>query len=140
MQKDIDNMKTFKREAKIENYDELCSWIIETRGKWNVGKELANKLDICVEEVFANIVHYAYPENIGIFEVKLKKTDETIIMEFKDEGIEFNPLSKEDPDINLPPEKRTLGGLGIFLTKKMTDNIEYKRENNKNILTLFFNL
>ena len=131
-------MKVFRRKAKIENYNELCSWIKETRAKWNISKELAHKLDICVEEIFANIVHYAYSENIGIFEVELKKTDKNIIIEFKDEGIEFNPLDKQDPDINLPPEKRALGGLGIYLTKKMTDNIIYKRENNKNILTLIF--
>lgn len=138
MQKNTDYIKIFRRDAKIENYNELCSWVKETRAKWNISKELANKLDICIEEVFANILHYAYPGNIGIFEVKLQKTNENIIIEFKDEGIEFNPLEKQDPEINLPPEKRTPGGLGIFLTKKMTDNIIYKREDNKNILTLIF--
>ena len=140
MQKNIDNMKIYRREAKIDNYDELCSWILETRAKWNISKELANKLDICVEEIFANILHYAYPENTGTFEVELNKTDENIIIEFRDEGIEFNPLEKQDPDLHLPPEKKALGGLGIFLTKKMTDNIIYKRENNKNILTLIFKI
>lgn len=140
MQEDIDNIKTFKREAKIENYDELCSWIEESRAKWNISKELANKMDICVEEVFANILHYAYPKTTGMFEVELNKTDENIIIEFKDEGTEFNPLNKQDPDLHLPPEKRALGGLGIFLTKKMTDDISYKRENNKNVLILIFNV
>ena len=134
------NMKIFRREARIENYDDLCSWILETREKWNISRELANKLDICVEEAFANIIRYAYSENSGMFEVEFKKIDENIIMEFRDEGIEFNPLEKPDPVLNLPPEKRALGGLGIFLMKKMTDKVVYKRENNKNILTLFFKI
>ena len=133
-------MGIFRREARTENYKELCSWIQETRANWHISKELANKLDICVEEIFANISNYAYSENVGMFEVEFKKTDENIILEFQDEGIEFNPLEKPEPILHLPPEKRVPGGLGIYLTKKMSDEIIYKRENNKNILTIVFYL
>ena len=138
MQDNINNIKTFKQEANIDNYDELCSWIEKTRAEWNISKELANKMDICVEEIFANILHYAYPDKNGIFEVELKKLDENIIMEFQDEGVVFNPLDKPDPNLHLPPDKKALGGLGIYLTKKMSDDVAYKRENNKNILTIIF--
>ena len=66
--------------------------------------------------------------------------NDTITFEFKDEGTEYNPLEKPDPDINLPPEERQIGGLGIFMVKEMTDEISYKREDGKNILTLIFKL
>ncbi len=132
------NYKTFKQEAKIENYKELYSWIHETCSEWNLSKELTNKLDMCGEEIFANITFYAYPEKNGTIEAELKKENSNIILEFKDYGIEYNPLEKPDPDINLPPEERPLGGLGIFMTKEMTDSIYYKRENDANILTLIF--
>ncbi len=55
---------------------------------------------------------------------------------FEDEGIPFNPLEKENPDISLSASKREVGGLGIFLTKEIMDDIKYKYENNKNILTI----
>ena len=139
MQDNINNIKTFKQEANIDNYDELCSWIEKTRAEWNISKELANKIDICVEEVFANILHYAYSDKVGMFEVEFKKTEDNIILEFQDEGVVFNPLDKPDPNLHLPPEKKALGGLGIYLTKKMSDDVAYKRENNKNILTIIFN-
>jgi len=138
MQDNINNIKTFKQEANIDNYDELCSWIEKTRAEWNISKELANKIDICVEEVFANILHYAYSDKVGMFEVEFKKTEDNIILEFQDEGVVFNPLDKPDPNLHLPPEKKALGGLGIYLTKKMSDDVAYKRENNKNILTIMF--
>jgi anti-sigma regulatory factor (Ser/Thr protein kinase) len=138
MQDNINNIKTFKQEANIDNYDKLCSWIEKTRAEWNISKELANKIDICVEEVFANILHYAYSDKVGMFEVELKKTEDNIILEFQDEGVVFNPLDKPDPNLHLPPEKKALGGLGIYLTKKMSDDVVYKRENNKNILTIMF--
>ena len=138
MQDNINNIKTFKQEANIDNYDELCSWIEKTRAEWNISKELANKIDICVEEVFANILHYAYSDKVGMFEVEFKKTEDNIILEFQDEGVVFNPLDKPDPNLHLPPEKKAHGGLGIYLTKKMSNDVVYKRENNKNILTIIF--
>ena len=138
MQDNINNIKTFKQEANIDNYDELCSWIEKTRAEWNISKELANKIDICVEEIFANILHYAYSDKVGVFEVEFKKTEDNIILEFQDEGVVFNPLDKPDPNLHLPPEKKALGGLGIYLTKKMSNDVVYKRENNKNILTIMF--
>ena len=136
--------KTFKQEAKIENYKELYSWIHKACDEWKIGAELANKLDMCGEEIFANISFYAYPEGvnseetIGMVEAQLKLSDNLLTLEFKDSGIEYNPLEKPDPDITLPPEERPLGGLGIFMTKKMADDISYKRENGCNILTLTF--
>ena len=134
------NIKTFKQEAKIENYKVFCSWLQKSCNEWNISKELANKLDLCGEEIFANISFYAYPEKNGNIEVELKISNGKLIFEFKDDGIEFNPLEKPDPDINLPPEERPIGGLGIYMVKQMVDDISYKRENNKNILTLFFNI
>ena len=135
------NIRTFRNEAKVENYKELYSWIHETCNEWNISEELTNKLDMCGEEIFANIAFYAYPDGKnGMVEAQLKFSDSSLIFEFKDNGVEYNPLEKPDPDISLPPEERPLGGLGIFMAKTMADNIFYKRENDKNILTLVFNL
>lgn len=134
------NIKTFKNTANIENYKTFYSWLHETCNEWNINDELTNKLDMCAEEIFANITFYAYPEKDGDIEVEFKNLNNTITLKFKDYGIEYNPLEKPDPDITLPPEKRRIGGLGIFMVKNMTDNISYKRENNTNILTLSFNI
>ncbi len=134
------NIKTFKQEAKIENYKEFCMWLHKACSEWNISNEMTNKLDMCGEEIFANIAFYAYPEKKGNIEVELKNLNGNLIFEFKDDGMEYNPLEKPDPDINLPPEERPIGGLGIFMVKQIADKVSYKRENNKNILTLIFNI
>ena len=53
-----------------------------------------------------------------------------------DEGVPFDPLAKEDPDVTLSAEERQIGGLGIFLVKKTMDGMAYRREDGKNILTI----
>lgn len=135
---DENNRKIFKRAAIPDNYKNFYTWLHDVCKEWNLSQSLTNKLDMCAEEIFANITFYAYQEKSGIIESELKRTDNIITLEFRDEGIEYNPLEKSDPDINLPPEERPLGGLGIFMVKEMSDEIYYRRENNKNILTLIF--
>lgn len=56
---------------------------------------------------------------------------------FEDSGVPFNPLEKQEPDITLSAEERDIwGGLGIFITKKYMSQIDYKYQDEKNILTL----
>ncbi|MBR6099517.1 SpoIIE family protein phosphatase [bacterium] len=134
------NVKTFKQAAIMNNYNTFYTWLHDVCKEWNINDELTNKLDMCAEEIYANITFYAYPEKTGKIEAELRKIDNNIVFEFKDEGVEYNPLEKPDPDINLPPEERPLGGLGIFMVKEMANEISYRRENNKNILTLIFKI
>ncbi len=134
------NTITFKQPAVQENYKHLYTWLQGICREWKLDKTLANKLDMCAEEIFANVAFYAYPDAPGNIEAKLQKTNGRIILEFKDSGTAYNPLERPDPDITLPPEERPLGGLGIFMIKEMADEISYKREDDKNILTLIFNV
>ncbi len=134
------NMKTYRQLVTQENYRDFYAWVHNTCQEWNTKDDLTNKLEVCAEEIFANVAFYAYPEKQGNIDVTLNKSDNKIIFEFKDEGIEYNPLEKPDPDITLPPEERPIGGLGIYMVKNLANEIYYKRENNTNILTLIFNI
>jgi anti-sigma regulatory factor (Ser/Thr protein kinase) len=59
-----------------------------------------------------------------------------LIIEISDSGIPFDITKKADPDINASTEVREIGGLGIFLIKKMMDEVRYRREEGRNILDL----
>ena len=135
-----DSMKTFRQIVTQEHYKAFYTWLHDACQEWNINDDLTNKLDMCAEEIFANVAFYAYPEKQGLIDVTINKSNDNIILEFKDEGIAYNPLEKPDPDITLPPEERPLGGLGIFMVKNLSNEIYYKRENNQNVLTLVFNL
>lgn len=57
-------------------------------------------------------------------------------MNFIDEGVEFNPLNKKKPDLTLKADQREIGGLGLTIVQKNADKIDYKYENNHNVLTI----
>ena len=59
-----------------------------------------------------------------------------VALKFEDEGVPYNPLEKDDPDVTLSVEDREIGGLGIFMVKKSMDDMYYEYKDGKNILTL----
>ena len=97
---------------------------------------IINKIDLAVEEIFVNIAHYAYNPTVGEAWISASFVDNTLTIIFKDNGKEFNPIAKADPDITLRAEERDIGGLGIFLTKKFMDSVDYEYKNRQNILTI----
>ena len=95
-------------------------------------------IDVAVEEIFVNIAHYAYAPDTGDAAVRVRtdETSKTIEIEFRDSGVPFDPLAKEDPDVTLSAEERDVGGLGIYLVKKNMDSVTYDRIDGQNVLTI----
>ncbi|MCR4590237.1 MAG: ATP-binding protein [Lachnospiraceae bacterium] len=97
------------------------------------------QIDVAVEEIFVNIANYAYNEEGGDAEIEASVSGDPKVIKitFKDSGMPYDPLKKEDPDVTLGIEDRQIGGLGIFMVKKSMDNVEYEHKDGKNILTIY---
>lgn len=105
--------------------------------KLAVVPKVANKVSIAVDEIYSNIINYSGAELATIsYEIK----DGRLYITFTDDGIPYNPIKAEEPDITLSAEERKIGGLGIFMVKKMTESMEYTYEDEKNILKLIIAL
>ena len=125
-------MDRFFTEAKIENMESVLDFV---NGKIKgFPPKIQNQIAIAVDEVFSNIARYAYQETGGV-KISVDVSND-ITVEFEDNGAAFDPLAADGPDITLPAEERAPGGLGIFLVKKLMDSAEYRREGDKNILTI----
>lgn len=94
-------------------------------------------LRLVLEELVVNVVNYAYGEGgDGPLDITVENRDDAIVITLTDQGVPFNPLEQEAPDTDLPPEERPIGGLGIFLVREMMDNVSYRYEAGRNILTV----
>ena len=126
-----------KFNASIDELDNVLNFIDNEIKDINDNK-LLTKFNLVVEEIFVNIVSYAYEDNStnNTVTISIKDNDDKTIITFIDSGKHFNPLIKDDPDISLSADERPVGGLGIYLVKKMMDNVEYEYKDNKNILTI----
>lgn len=95
--------------------------------------KIASRLKIAFDEIVSNIVKFSKASD---FRLRIAEHGGMWELEFSDSGVEWNPLVHKDPDTTLPLEEREVGGLGIFMVKRLMDSVEYRREDGRNILSM----
>ncbi|MDR0556819.1 MAG: SpoIIE family protein phosphatase [Treponema sp.] len=130
----------FEREttlpAVLDNLDRLFEWVETFLADYSCPTKVCRQFAMVTEEVFVNIVHCAYPGKTGDVTLRAGRAGEAFVLQYEDEGVPFNPLEWPTPDIKAGLEDRGLGGLGIYLIKKMMDQVVYTRLPDKNQLTV----
>ena len=129
-------MNNYQFNADIKLIEEMISPIISALEEINANHQKVYQINLALEEILANIANYAYPSKKGKIYISYEINEDLneLKVVIKDNGEPFNPLEKEDPNFNLPVEKRKIGGLGIYIVKNMVDDVKYQRHNNQNVL------
>ena len=135
-------MKEFITEAKRENLPKVLEFVDGQLETVDCPMLTQTSIDVAVEELFINIASYAYDMENGTAVVQVTVLEDPLSVEitFIDNGQQYDPLAREDPDITLPKQKRKKGGLGIFMVKKTMDDVHYEYKDGRNILTIRKNL
>jgi anti-sigma regulatory factor (Ser/Thr protein kinase) len=130
-------IKHFVIENQIGELSSLAEQIDDLAAQWELTPAMAMNINLVIEEAVSNIIFYAFNNNKK-HKIKISMSVENNLLTIKitDDGVPFNPLAQQLPDINLPAEERPVGGLGIFLISQMMDEMNYIRKGNENILTL----
>ncbi len=134
--------KKLKVEAKKENLDQVLEFIRSSMDEMTDSTKTKLQMELASEEIFVNIANYAYGGETGnvVIHVDMDRTNSQIAVTFIDSGTPYNPLEKADPDMAASAEDRQIGGLGIYMSKKTSDQMFYRYEDRKNILTIKKNL
>jgi anti-sigma regulatory factor (Ser/Thr protein kinase) len=97
----------------------------------------ALELRLVAEEVLTNLAKYAYaPDAAAAAELTLSFPADEVALEFRDQGMPFDPLALAPPDLDAPLHQRSLGGLGLALVRALVDDARYAREGSTNVLRL----
>ena len=131
-------MKEWTFEAKVDRIPWLTERVDALLEDLDCPMKAQMQIDVAIDELLANIASYAYGTGEGEVTVRFdfQPDDRTVALTFIDSGIPYDPLAKPDPDIALEVEKRSVGGLGIFLVKKTMDDMTYARRDGRNVLTI----
>ena len=124
-------MTSITLKPELSELNTLNQFISNELGKENL------QVNLIVEEIFVNIINYSKTD---IITVNVEFDDNTVTLEFIDNGIEFNPLLTEDPETSDNIDEVKIGGLGIFLTKQMSDDMSYEYKNSENHLKIVKNV
>ena len=127
-----------RTEASVEKLPQVLAFIKQKLEALRCSVKIQGQIVVAAEEIFVNIASYAYAPGTGDALVRLEASEDLreVSLTFIDWGIPFNPLAKPDPDVTLPAEERKIGGLGIFMTKKLMDDVTYEYSDGRNVLTM----
>ncbi|MBP5462017.1 MAG: ATP-binding protein [Lachnospiraceae bacterium] len=129
-------MKKLTVPGDTDNLDQVVAFVDKQLTSADCPQKTQSQIDVAVEEIFVNIANYAYDNEPGDVEISVSTDELGATVEFRDAGVPFNPLQKEDPDVTLTAEERQIGGLGIYMVKKSMDSVDYRHIDGQNILTI----
>jgi len=125
--------QVFVMDNRCDQVEPLLNRLEKHLMEEGVDEEAVHDLRLVSEELLVNTVSYGYEEGRkDQLEVEVTRRDEKLIVQFRDRAKQFNPLDAEERD----PLDDRLGGWGIPLLKELTDDVQYARKGEQNILTI----
>ena len=120
----------------LDEIDSVWAAILDVLENFGLDRRDLFQINLVVDELFTNIVSYAYPDK-GEHDIEANISIEKkhLVVEFVDDGIEFNPVEFKEPDICESLQKRHEGGLGIHFCRKCNTNCTHERKNGQNHVT-----
>ncbi len=129
-----ESLKIFSRTEKLEV---VRDFILKAAEKAGFSGDDINKIILAVDEACTNIIKHAYKYSpLGLIEIKVKADAQKLSIIIKDYGESFEPEKVPAPDIEELVKNKKIGGLGMFLMKKLMDVVEYDISPGKNQLKL----
>jgi serine/threonine-protein kinase RsbW len=124
-------------ENKISEIERLADAVMKFGRKNSFSDKVIFDINLALEEVVNNVISYAYKDkNEHQINIYMELEGQVLLLKVEDDGAPFNPFDVPEPDIDKPLEEREPGGLGLFFVRNLTDELEYKREKDKNILIM----
>lgn len=124
--------------AIVENWNLVHDFLQEFIDEMKIDRKIKSNVLLSSEEIFVNIARYAYPGSQGdvLVDIGFSPQEGIIQVKFRDAGIPFDPTKWGVPDIHQSLEERKIGGLGIFMVRKMMDEMQYFYEDGANNLLI----
>ena len=133
----MSNMQTVTIETRLDELTRLTEAVENLGEKENWSLALVGKVNLVLEELAMNTINHGHDEGLHEITVTFNSTDEALTIDVVDDGKPFDPLHDAPiPDVNAPIHERPIGGLGVYLVRKLMDELTYRREEGRNHLTL----
>lgn len=124
--------------ATLAAVPEIIATVMAAAQHCALSPEVLGHVELAVEEAAVNVASYAYGGGPGTIVLRLDHRPSELQVELEDRGVPFDPLAAPPPDLAVPLEQRRVGGLGIFLIRKVAKTVTYRREGDRNVLTIVF--
>jgi glutamate/tyrosine decarboxylase-like PLP-dependent enzyme/anti-sigma regulatory factor (Ser/Thr protein kinase) len=112
--------------AKLENLADIRRFVRERGAILDVDQATISDMVLAVDEAATNVITHGYQDQEGIIEIEVRREGDSLIVHLRDENTPFDPTIVSPMDLALPPEERTMDGMGISLIRRRTDEISHR--------------
>ena len=126
-----------KIETRLEELNRVFDAVRDFGEREGWPTETVFQIDLALEELTLNTINHGHDGGLHEIEIAVKSEPDAVTIEITDDGRPFDPLNDApQPDVGAAIEDRPVGGLGIHLVRTMMDEMSYRREGDKNRITL----
>lgn len=129
-------MDTITVQTELRELDKVRQFLKSRLDGLDLDEEEVYKIELSLVEMCTNIIRYAYPHDKGDITISAWYEKGSFCLEIRDGGVPFDPRQVKRPTLEEMIDREQMGGLGIFLARKLMDRFSYRRENDQNILTM----
>ena len=127
----------FALKNRLADLDVLCEHLASFCESSGIAKKQKFEINLALDELFTNIINHGFNDDAEHqIHVTCARSDEIVKITIRDDGVPFNPLQAPQPDLKCAFDDREIGGRGIHLIKAYIDQIDYRRDDDANVLTL----
>ena len=112
--------------AELKNLEEIRRFVEDRIEALQIDPSITYDVLLAVTEMVTNIIEHGYKGEPGSIEVEVGREEDALVVRIRDQAAPFDPTGAPPPDLNLPLEKRPIGGLGIFLAKHFVDSMTHR--------------
>ena len=122
----MDSLSRLRVEADVNNLSEIRGYIQNSISSLGVPQGIVDDLILAVDEVVTNIIIHGYIDLPGMIEIEVKKQAEILFLRIVDQAPCFDPTQVPSPDLTLPLDKRPMGKYGLYLIRKLVNEVIYE--------------
>jgi serine/threonine-protein kinase RsbW len=130
-------MNTLTIENELRELDRVRAFLKTNLAGLDLNEEEVYKVELSLVEMCSNIMRYAYPGKTGEIVVSAWHEAGKFYLEVRDNGVPFDPRQVKKPTLDEMISREQMGGLGIFLARKLMDGFLYRREDDQNVLVMY---
>jgi len=122
--------------AEVDYLGDLRDFVTKVCRKYGVTESIINAFKLAIDEAGTNIIRHAYRDWEGFITLRLIVREQTVTISLIDQGHAFDPRNVKDPDLQRYVDIGKKGGLGVFIIRRVIDEIDYRKTEEGNELRL----
>ena len=130
-------MNTLTVQSELRELDKVRGFLKKNLADLDLNEEEIYRVELSLVEMCSNIMRYAYPAGKGEIVINLWHEEGRFYLEVRDSGLPFDPRQVKRPTLEEMISREQMGGLGIFLARKLMDGFLYRREDDQNVLIMY---